>query len=184
MESRPRTLPLSQLGILFLDHRREVIRRRTEYLLGVARDRQHIVEGLRIAQANIDEVIRIIRGARDTSNAQEQLRAKFELSERQSEAIVNMRLRALTGLEVEKLEAEWRELAEKIKYYESLLGDRQLINGLISEDLDKLAAQFSSPRLTEIGPPIEGFEDEDFITDETVAVTLSNHGYIKRMSVD
>ena len=182
--NRPKTLPLSQLGLLFLDHRREVIRRRTEYLLGVARDRQHIVEGLRIAQANIDEVIRIIRAANDTGQAQAQLRETFELSERQSEAIVNMRLRALTGLEVEKLEAEWRELSEKIAYYEGLLADRELIDGLIVEDLDRLAGQFVTPRQTEIGPPVEGFEDEDFITDETVAVTLSNHGYIKRMSLD
>jgi len=182
--SRPKTLPLAQLGLLFLDHRREVIRRRTEYLLGVARDRQHIVEGLRIAQANIDEVIRIIRAANDTANAQGQLREAFELTERQSEAIVNMRLRALTGLEVEKLEAESRELSEKITYYEGLLADRRLIDGLIVEDLDRLAGQFASPRQTEIGPPVEGFEDEDFITDETVAVTLSNHGYIKRMSLD
>lgn len=184
VESRPRTLPLKQLGTEFLNHRREVIRRRTEYLLGVAQERQHIVEGLRIAQANIDEVIRIIRAARDTAQAQEQLRTAFLLSERQSEAIVNMRLRALTGLEVEKLEAEWQELSEKIAYYESLLANKHLIDGLISEDFDKLAAQFTSPRLTEIGPPVEGFEDEDFITDETVTVTLSNKGYIKRMSVD
>jgi DNA gyrase subunit A len=184
VESRPQTLPLAQLGILFLEHRREVIRRRTEYLLGVAQARQHIVEGLRIAQANIDEVIRIIRAARDTAHAQEELRAAFQLSERQSEAIVNMRLRALTGLEVEKLEAEWQELAEKILYYQSLLADALLIAGLIREDLDKLAGQFTSPRLTEIGPPVEGFEDEDFIADERVTVTLSNHGYIKRMDVD
>ncbi len=184
VESRPRTLPLIGLASEFLNHRREVIRRRTEYLLGVAQDRQHIVEGLRIAQDNIDEVIRIIRAAPDTARAQLELQTTFSLSERQSEAIVNMRLRALTSLEVEKLEAEWQELAAKISRYEAILGDPKLIDALIVEDLEKLAAQFTSPRQTEIGPALEGFEDEDFIADETVTVTLSNHGYIKRMGVD
>jgi len=168
----------------FLDHRRDVIRRRTQYLLGVARERQHIVEGLRIAQANIDEVIRIIRAAADAESAQSELRAAFQLSARQAEAIVNMRLRALTGLEVEKLEAEWNELAEKIARYEAILADPALIDELIVEDLDKLSQQYTTPRMTEVGPPISGFEDEDFIADETVAVTISNHGYVKRMSLD
>jgi DNA gyrase subunit A len=184
VESRPRTLPIKGLMTEFLGHRREVIRRRTEYLLGVARDRQHIVEGLRIAQANIDEVIRIIRAAQDAHVAQLDLRAAFSFSERQAEAIVNMRLRALTGLEVEKLEAEWQELAEKIARYEAILADPRLIDELIVEDLDKLTERFTAPRMTQIGEPISGFEDEDFIADETVAVTVSSHGYVKRMTID
>jgi len=184
VESRPQTLPLAGLMREFLNHRREVIRRRTEYLLRVARDRQHIVEGLRIAQANIDEVIRIIRAADDTEHAQIQLRAAFNLSERQSEAIVNMRLRALTGLEVEKLEKEWQELSEKIARYEAILGNPRLIDELIIEDLDNLADRYTTPRLTQVGEPVEGFEDEDFIVDETVCVTVSNKGYIKRMDID
>ena len=182
--NRPRTLSLKGLMVEFLLHRREVIRRRTEYQLGVARDRQHIVEGLRIAQANIDEVIRVIRAAENTEAAKLQLQAAFLLSERQSEAIVNMRLRALTGLEVEKLEAEWRELAAKIERYEAILADPALIDAIIVEDLDKLSERFPDPRRTEMGPPIEGFEDEDFIVDETVAVTISNKGYVKRMTLD
>jgi len=184
VESRPRTLPLLGLMQEFLGHRRVVIRRRTEYLLGVARARQHIVEGLRIAQAHIDEVIRIIRAAPDAETAQRELIAAFQLSEIQAEAIVNMRLRALTGLEVEKLEAEWRELSEKIARYEAILADKKLVDALIVEELDGLSERFTSPRLTQIGEPIDEFEDEDFIADETVAVTISNKGYVKRMSLD
>lgn len=182
--NRPRTLPLKGLMTEFLGHRREVIRRRTEYLLGVARDRQHIVEGLRIAQANIDEVIRIIRAASDTDDAKRTLCKTFELSERQAEAIVNMRLRSLTNLEVEKLEAEWRELAEKIARYEAILADPKLVDELIVGDLDGLAERFTAERQTVVGDVIEGFEEEDFIVDETVAVTISNRGYVKRMTLD
>jgi DNA gyrase subunit A len=184
VRSRPRTLPIRGLMTEFLNHRREVIRRRTENLLGVARERQHIVEGLRIAQANIDEVIAIIRAAPDTATAREKLQAAFQLSERQAEAIVNMRLRALTGLEVEKLEEEWRELAEKIARYEGILADPRLIDELILGDLDSLTERFKAPRCTVVGEPVEGFEEEDFIVDESVAVTISNRGYMKRMTLD
>lgn len=182
--SRPRTLPLKGLMTEFLGHRREVIRRRTEYLLGVARDRQHIVEGLRIAQDNIDEVIAIIRGAANTEAARAELSRRFGLSERQTEAIVNMRLRALTKLDVQKLEEEWQELAEKIARYEAILGDPKLIDELIVGDLDSLAERFADPRRTEIGANVEGFEDEDLIVDEPVAVTITNNGYVKRMTLD
>ncbi|GJM21932.1 MAG: DNA topoisomerase (ATP-hydrolyzing) [Planctomycetota bacterium] len=182
--NRPRTLPIKGLMTEFLGHRREVIRRRTEYLLAVARDRQHIVEGLRIAQDNIDEVIAIIRGAANTEAARAELSRRFNLSERQTEAIVNMRLRALTKLDVEKLLEEWRELAAKIERYEAILGDPKLIDALIVEDLDRLAERFADPRRTEIGANVEGFEDEDLIVDETVAVTISNQGYVKRMTLD
>jgi len=184
VRDRPRTLPIHGLMNEFLDHRREVIRRRTEYLVGMARERQHIVEGLRVAQANIDEVIRIIRAAADATAARVELEAAFQLSERQAEAIVNMRLRALTGLEVEKLEEEWRDLAEKISRYEAILGDPKLINEVIVSDLDQLAERFKMPRATVVGEPVEGFEEEDFIVDESVAVTISSRGYMKRMTLD
>ncbi len=181
---RPRTLSLLDLMREFLDHRREVIRRRTEYLLGVARDRLHIVEGLRIAQAHIDEVIAVIRGANNTDEAKSELRRRFELSERQCEAIVNMRLRSLTNLEVEKLEQEWRELVAEIERYEAILGDPALIDRIILEDLERLGEQYTTARQTTVGEPVEGFEDEDLIVDEAVAVTMSNKGYIKRMTLD
>ncbi len=184
VNSRPRTLPLAGLMLEFLDHRRIVIRRRTQFLLAVAKARIHIVEGLRIAQAHIEEVIATIRGAADAADAQVQLCARFELSEKQAEAIVNMRLRALTGLEVEKLEAEWRELSAEIARLEGILADPRLIDAIIEADLDRMAAAFSSPRKTEIGEPVDGIEDEDLIPDETVAVTISNQDYLKRMTLD
>jgi len=184
VDSRPRTLALPGLMQAYLDHRRTVIRRRTRFLLGVARARLHIVEGLRIAVAHIDEVIATIRAAASTDDARRLLQERFELSEKQSEAIVNMRLRALTGLEVEKLEAEWRELVAEIARLEGILADPKLIDAIISEDLARIAAAYPDPRRTEIGEPIEGFEDEDLIPDETVVVTITNQGYLKRMTLD
>ena len=184
VDSRPRTLPLAGLMQAFLDHRRAVIRRRTQFLLREARARMHIVEGLRIAVAHIDEVIAVIRGATDAHAAIAELQKRFELSELQAEAIVNMRLRALTGLEVEKLEAEWQALKAEIEKLEGILADPKRIDALIVADLDRVAAEYKSPRLTEIGEEIEGLEDEDLVPEETVAVTVSHQGYVKRMSLD
>ena len=184
VDSRPRTLPLAGLMHAYLGHRRQVIRRRTQFLLARARERMHIVEGLRIAVAHIDEVIAVIRGASDAQAAMAELRARFELSERQAEAIVNMRLRALTGLEVEKLEEEWRALAQEIAGYEAILADPRRIDALIVEELDRVQREYPDARRTEIGEDIEGLEDEDLVPDETVAVTVSHLGYVKRMSLD
>ncbi|MGQ0552372.1 MAG: DNA gyrase subunit A [Planctomycetota bacterium] len=184
VDSRPRTLPLAALMHAFLRHRREVIRRRTQYLLNVARERLHIVEGLRIAQAHIDEVIAAIRGAPDAHSAMAELRRLFELSERQAEAIVNMRLRALTGLEVDKLEAEWLALTTEIADLEDILRTPARIDALILADLARIEGEYKRPRLTEIGEPVDGLEDEDLVLDETVAVTISNQGYVKRMTLD
>jgi DNA gyrase subunit A len=184
VDSRPRTLPLAALMRAFLDHRRVVIRRRTQYLLKVAQARLHIVEGLRIAQAHIEEVIAAIRAAADAAAAIAELQLRFQLSPIQAEAIVNMRLRALTGLEVEKLEAEWRELTAEIARLQGILADKLLIDAIIGEDLQQMARDFKSPRRTEIGPPVEGLDDEDLVTDESVAVTISRQGYVKRMTLD
>jgi len=184
VDSRPRTLPMAALMHAYLGHRRVVIRRRTQFLLREARDRMHIVEGLRIAVAHIDEVIAVIRGATDAAAAVAELQQRFRLSERQAEAIVNMRLRALTGLEVEKLEQEWRALKAEIERLEGILADPRRIDAIIVEDLDRIAAEYRSPRQTEIGAEIEGLEDEDLVPDENVAVTISHQGYVKRMSLD
>jgi DNA gyrase subunit A len=184
VDNRPRTLPLAALMRAFLDHRRVVIRRRTQYLLKVAQARQHIVEGLRIAQAHIEEVIAAIRAAADAAAAVAELQLRFQLSPIQAEAIVNMRLRALTGLEVEKLEQEWRELTAEIARLQGILGDKLLIDALIAEELEQMARDFKSPRQTEIGPPVEGLDEEDLVTDESVAVTISRQGYVKRMTLD
>ncbi len=184
VDSRPRTLPLAAMMKEYLAHRRVVIRRRTQYLLGVAQARLHIVEGLRIAQAHIEEVIAVIRGADDAAHAMAQLQLRFQLSEKQAEAIVNMRLRALTGLEVEKLEAEWKELSAEIARLQGILRDSRLIDAIIVEDLDRMAAAFTSPRMTEIGEEVDGLEEQDLVPDETVAVTISHQGYVKRMTLD
>ncbi|MHC5211020.1 MAG: DNA gyrase subunit A [Planctomycetota bacterium] len=184
VNNRPRTLSLAGLMHAFLDHRREVIRRRTQYLLDVAQARLHIVEGLRIAQAHIDEVIAAIRAAENAAAAIAELQRLFELSERQAEAIVNMRLRALTGLEVEKLEKEWRDLVAEIEELEGILADPKKVDALIAQDLDVVVAGARMQRLTEIGPPVDGLEEEDLVSDETVAVTISNQGYVKRMDLD
>ncbi len=184
VNNRPRTLSLAGLMREFLEHRRVVIRRRTRFLLGVAKARLHIVEGLRIAVAHIDEVIAAIRAAENAAAAIAELCARFELSEKQAEAIVNMRLRALTGLEVEKLEAEWRALVAEIARLEGILADPKQIDAIIVEELDKLALAYPSPRRTEIGEPVDGLEDEDLVPDDTVAVTISNQGYLKRMTLD
>jgi DNA gyrase subunit A len=184
VDSRPRTLPLGGLMRAYLDHRRVVIRRRTEFQLREARDRMHIVEGLRIALAHLDEVIAVIRGAADAQAAITELQQRFELSQRQAEAIVNMRLRALTGLEVEKLEEEWLALKTEIERLEGILADPRKVDQIIEQDLDRVIAAYTSPRLTEIGEPIEGLEDEDLVPDETVAVTISHQGYVKRMDLD
>jgi DNA gyrase subunit A len=184
VDSRPRTLPLAGLMHAYLGHRRVVIRRRTQFLLRQARERMHIVEGLRIAVAHIDEVIAVIRGATDAQAAMRELQQKFQLSERQSEAIVNMRLRALTGLEVEKLEAEWHALEAEITDLEGILADPRRIDALIVADLERIQREYPGRRMTEIGEDIEGLEDEDLVPDETVAVTVSHLGYVKRMSLD
>ena len=184
VDSRPRTLPLAELMRAFLDHRRVVIRRRTQYLLKVALARLHIVEGLRIAQARIEEVIAAIRAAADAASAIAELQRLFLLSPIQAEAIVNMRLRALTGLEVEKLEAEWRELTAEIARLQGILADKAQIDALIAAELEEMAREFKSPRQTEIGPPVEGLDEEDLVTDESVAVTISRQGYVKRMTLD
>ncbi len=181
---RPRTLSLREMMTHFLDHRRVVIRRRTEYLLRLARERLHIVEGLRIAQAHIDEVIAIIRAAGNAHEAIANLCSRFELSQRQAEAIVNMRLRSLTKLDVEKLEAEWQELTAKIADYLDILSTPERVNTLIREDLARIEKDYTSPRQTEIGMPVEDIDDEDLIVDEAVAVTLSHNGYVKRMAMD
>ncbi|MED5330110.1 MAG: DNA gyrase subunit A [Planctomycetota bacterium] len=181
---RPQTLPLKEMMSEYLAHRRVVVHRRTAYLLRLAEERLHIVEGLRIALGNIDEVIATIRSADDARQAMSSLQTKFDLSEKQAEAIVNMRLRALTNLEVGKLEAEWKDLSEKIADYQDILARPVRIDAILTEDLDRVATAYPSPRLTEIGESVGEIEDEDLIADESTAVTLSHQGYLKRLPLD
>ncbi|HUT35560.1 MAG TPA: DNA gyrase subunit A [Planctomycetota bacterium] len=181
VDNRPRTLNLKQLLECFVHHRIEVIRRRTQFLLDRALARAHIIEGLRIALAHIDEIIELIKKARDVPTAHHQLMERFGLSDRQATAILDMRLQRLTGLERHKLEEEYRQLLEQIAEYESLLASEPLVRNLIKEELLDLKKRFGDKRRTQISSEAVAFDREDLIAEEMVAVTLSHEGYIKRL---
>jgi len=180
---QPRMLPLKDALTLYLDHRRDVVTRRTQALLKRARDRAHVVEGLLIALDNIDEVIEIIRSSKDPDTAGKRLRKRFKLSERQTRAILDMRLARLTGLERGKLEAEHAELKERIAHYEAILGDVALLMDVIREETLEIKGKFGDKRRTEITHDVADFNIEDLITEENVVVTISHSGYIKRQPI-
>ncbi|MBJ02487.1 MAG: DNA gyrase subunit A [Planctomycetes bacterium] len=182
---QPLTLTLRSLLDSYLEHREEVIRRRTQFQLDKAAARKHIVDGLRVAVGNIDEVIAIIRASRDRDEARAQLTSRFALSERQSQAIVDMRLGSLTGLEQEKLETENAELEAKIRDLTDILAKRERVLGFIREDLDELEARYGDERRTEISDEeIDGaFDMEELITEEMMVVTRSQDGYMKRVAL-
>jgi DNA gyrase subunit A len=183
---QPRTLDLRALLESYLDHRREVIRRRTRFLLARAEERKHIVEGLRIAVGNIDEVVRIIRASASRDDAKEKLMAAFALSPRQAQAIVDMRLGSLTGLEREKLEAEFAALVAEIGDLNDILAREARVTAIIRADLEDIEKRYGDDRRTEISEEeIEsGFDVESLITEEMMVVTVSQDGYIKRVSLD
>lgn len=179
----PRTLNLKEMLSLYLDHRKEIITRRTRYDLGVARKRLHIVEGLRIALNHLDEVIALIRAAADDHEAREGLMNRFLLSEEQANAILEMRLRRLTGLEREKLEEEFLSLLEQIRDLEDILNRPERVIGIIREELLEVKSKYQDKRRTQISED-EGEDDldtESLIQEESIVVTLTNRGYIKRM---
>jgi DNA gyrase subunit A len=181
---RPRTLPLLGLMSEFLEHRRDVIRRRTRYLLREAEKRLHILEGLRIALQHIDEIIALIKQSPDADVARAELMRRFSLSEIQAKEILQMRLQRLTGLERDKLEAEYDEVVRDIARFKSILADPKLVNDMIRADLAKARDDFGDERRTEIGEPLDDFDLEDLIADEEVAITMSHEGYIKRLPID
>jgi DNA gyrase subunit A len=176
VDNRPRTLTLKELIECYIKHRRDVIRRRTRFLLAKAEARLHIVEGLRIAVDHIDEVVRTIRAAKDVDTARVQLMAKFELSEIQAIEILRMQLQRLTGLERDKLEEERKNLIVEIDAYRKILADQRLVDDLIRGDLDDMKSSHKNLRRTQIVAPIDAIEDEDLIPDETMAVTVSHAG--------
>jgi len=184
VDNRPRTLNLKQMLECFIAHRIEVIRRRTQFLLDRALARAHIIEGLRIALAHIDEVIEIIKKAPNVETAHAQLCERFGLSDRQSTAILEMRLQRLTGLEREKLEEEYRKLLEQITEYQSILASEALVRNMIKDELTELKRRYGDARRTEISDEATVFDREDFITEEMMAVTLSREGYVKRLPLD
>ncbi len=179
VDGTPKVLNLREIIYEYLKFQKEVITRRTRFDLAKAEARAHILEGLRIALDNIDEVIRTIREA--YSDAKERLMERFGLTEIQAQAILDMRLARLQGLEREKIEAEYTELMQKIAYYKSLLADEHLLMGVIKDELLEIKEKWGGKRLTKIEHDVEDFDDEDLVEEEKVAVTLTHLGYIKRV---
>ncbi|MCF7957559.1 MAG: DNA gyrase subunit A [Phycisphaerae bacterium] len=210
VKNKPQTLTIKQILSLFLDHRKEVIRRRTRFLLRKAQTRAHIVEGLLLAQSDIDEIITIIKNSANPAEARKNLMAKALrlmehatltrllpenfltekrtvdqfLSGPQADAILSMQLQRLTGLEVEKLAKEFAELMEEINGYEAILAQESLVLDIIREDLYEMKDKFGTPRRTQIAEDVTDFNIEDLIVDEEVVVTISHTGYTKRMPID
>ena len=181
VKGRPQLLTLRDFISNFVEHRHDVVIRRTKYDLRKAEERAHILKGLIIASDNIDEVVHIIRGSKTPADAQRNLEARFELDELQSKAIVDMRLSQLTGLRQEDLHNEYDELLEKIKYYNQILTDDALCRKVIKDELIEIKEQYGDARRTEILPSAEEFNAEDFYADDEVVITMSHMGYIKRV---
>jgi DNA gyrase subunit A len=183
VDNRPRVLNLRDMLYYYLQHQREIIRRRTEYDLKQAEARAHILEGLRIALDHIDEIISLIRGSQTTDEARDGLMSRFGLSYEQAQAILDMRLQRLTGLEREKIENEYQELLAKIAEYRSILADESKIYAIIREELTEIKEKFGDDRRTVITFDEEHIEDADLIPAEDVVITLTHDGYIKRLPV-
>jgi len=181
---RPKVMNLTDILRCFVDHRFEVVTRRTQYELAKAEARAHILEGLRIALDNLDEVVRTIRQATDRENARLTLMSRFALSDLQARAILDMRLYQLTGLERDKVEQEYTAIMERIAYLRSLLADRQLIFGVIKGELAEAKEKYADPRRTEITAAADDMDIEDLIADEACIITISHSGYIKRVPID
>ena len=180
----PKVLNLKEMLEYYLEHQENVVRRRTQYDLNKAQERAHILEGLLKALDNIDEVIRIIRGSRNVQIAKQELIDRFELTDVQAQAIVDMRLRTLTGLEREKLEAEYAELMEKIRKFQAILADRKLLLRVIREEILAIAEKYGDDRKTSIGYDVYDISTEDLIPRENTVIAMTKLGYIKRMTVD
>ena len=184
VNGEPKVLNLLEMLEHYLDHQKDVITRRTKFELNKAEERAHILEGLLIALDNIDRVIEIIRGSKNVAEAKENLIKEFKLSEAQASAIVEMRLRALTGLEREKLENEYRELMEKIAELKAILADEKKLLGVIKEEILITSTKYGDDRRTQIGFDDDDITIEDLIKKENTVISMTKLGYIKRMSVD
>ena len=182
VDGRPKTLNLKRLCEHYLSHRHEVVLRRTRFDLSRAEARAHLLEGLRVALDNIDDVIELIRSSADPAEARGRLMAGFELSEIQANAILSMPLQRLTGLERDKIEAEYQELQEAIGHFRAVLDSRDLQMGILKEELSEVRERFGDDRRTEIVYSAEEFDVEDLIPREDMVVTISREGYVKRMS--
>ena len=180
----PKVLSLKETLVHYVNHQRDVILRRTRYELARAEERAHILEGYVIALDNIDEVIKIIRNSETDKQAADELMSRFGLSKRQCDAILEMKLRRLTGLEREKIESELRELREKIEYYKRVLEDDSLVRDIIKEEMADIKKRYGTGRRTKITGVAKDINVEDLVPDDNVVVTMTQTGYIKRMSVD
>ena len=179
----PKVMNLKQVLERFVEHRHEVIVRRTQFDLDAAQAREHILDGLKIAVDNIDEVVEIIRKSKDVPDADARLRKRFGLSEKQSDAILNMRLAKLTGLEIDKLEAELKEVRATIKELKSILASKPRRMGLLKDEMEEVARKYGDDRRTEILADQDDFSVEDLIAEEDMVITISHTGYIKRIAV-
>ena len=184
VDNEPRVMNLLEMLCYYLKHQEEVITRRTQFDLNKAEERAHIVKGLLTALDYIDEVISIIRASKAVAEAKERLIERFEFSDAQAQAIVDMRLRALTGLEREKLEAEYEDLMKKIEEYKEILSDKKKLLGVIREEIIVIRDKFGDERRTSIGYDEYDISMEDLIPDENVVIAMTHLGYIKRMTVD
>ena len=183
VNKEPKVFNILELFDLFLNHRKTIVIRRTIFDLEKARARAHILEGLKIAVDNIDEVIKIIRGSNDDTEAKDNLIQRFELSEIQAKSILEMRLRRLTGLEIEKIETELAELRKTIEYLESVLKSEDMINKIIRAELVEIGETYTTKRMTEIVDDYDDIDIEDLIPNEPMVVTITHRGYIKRVPV-
>ena len=184
VDNQPKVMNLLEMLQYYLRHQEDVVTRRTQYDLNKAQERAHILEGLLIALDNIDEVIRIIRGSKNVQEAKAELIKRFGLSDAQAQAIVDMRLRALTGLEREKIEAEYAELMKKIEEYKAILADKKLLLGVIKKEILAIAEKYGDDRRTKIGFDEFDISMEDLIPETNTVITMTKVGYIKRMGTD
>jgi len=182
-DRRPKQMNIKEMLECFIEHRRVVIYRRTQFLLRKAEDRAHILEGYKIALNNLDDFVKIIRASKNRDEARERLMEKYPLTERQTNAILDMRLYQLTGLEREKIEEEYREIMEKIEYYRSILDNESILLGVIKDELNELAEKFENPRRTNLIPEEGEFRMEDVIANEGCIITISHKGFVKRTPV-
>ncbi|MBF0484857.1 MAG: DNA gyrase subunit A, partial [Candidatus Omnitrophica bacterium] len=183
VNNSPKVLNLKQLIVYFIDHRREVIRKRTEFDLDRALKRAHILEGLKIAIDHITQIIKTIRESKSTVAAKENLMKGFDLTELQAQAILEMQLQRLTALEQDKIDNEYKELLKAIEEYRAILLSSKKVDGIIKNELAEIKSKYADPRRTEIAGKAEDIEVEDLIAEEDMAITITNDGYIKRLAV-
>lgn len=184
VDGQPKTLTLKEMLVYYLEHQKDVVTRRTKFDLEKAEARAHILEGLRVALDHIDEIISLIRASRDDEEAKTGLMSRFGLSDKQAQAILDMRLRRLTGLERDKIESEYLEVIKTIARLREILGNEQLVLAIIREEINAIKATYGDERRTEIMLSVEDRTAEDLIAEEDVVITLTHNGYIKRIPLD